>query len=242
MIGERVIRLTSVASTNSYALELSADPESHGTVVVTEEQTAGRGQYGRTWVSGPGDSLLMSVIVHPPPVLTRPVLLIAWAAVALGDAIFSLTGLQARIKWPNDLLIRGKKVSGIHTESANRSVVVGIGLNLNQPHFDERILPDATSLSVVTFQRYDRDEVLSIVIQQLDREWDRLLNGETVPDEADWKWRIGLLGRPVHAERYDGTSVSGRLMEMSFDGIEIANDSGGIDVLAPETVRQLRGL
>ena len=187
--------------------------------------------------------MLVSVVVHPTIELCRPVLLIAWAAVALGDAIFSLTGIQARIKWPNDLLIRGKKVSGILTEATNASVVVGMGLNLNQTmeDFEEAGLLDATSLKIVADKPFERDEVLATVVTHLDREWNRLLAGEFVPVEADWKWRIGLLGRPVVAEKYDGTSVSGRLMDMSFAGIEIATNHGAIEVLTPETVKQLRG-
>ena len=244
MIGSQIFRVESVGSTNTLAAEIGVDPNSHGSIVIADEQTAGRGQYGRSWLSRPGDSLLMSVVVHPPVELRRPVILVAWAAVALGDAILSLTGIQARIKWPNDLLIRGKKVSGILTEATNAAVVLGMGLNLNQTmeDFERAGLPDATSLKLAADKPFDRDEVLAVVVSHLDREWNRLLVGEFVPVEADWKWRIGLLGRPVIAERHDGTSVSGRLMDMSFVGIEIATDHGAIEVLTPETVKQLRGL
>jgi BirA family biotin operon repressor/biotin-[acetyl-CoA-carboxylase] ligase len=244
VIGHRVIRLESVDSTNTYAVGLAKDPGAHGTVVVADVQTAGRGQYGRSWISEPGESLLGSVLVIPPRGLNRPVVLIAWAAIALSDAIHALTGRQARIKWPNDLVIDGKKICGILTEAANDAVVVGIGLNVTQTQndFDERNLPDATSLSLTSGQTFDRDGILGTVLRHLDQEWERIAFGEFERAEAEWKWRIGLLGRAVAAERYDGLKIIGRLMDMGFDGIEIATDTGGIDVLAPESIRGLRAL
>lgn len=244
MIGEKIIKFKTIESTNTYALGLSAQENCHGTVIVADQQTAGRGQYGRTWSTGENDSLLMSVILHPPPELKRPVYLIAWAAIALGEAIFTLTGLQARIKWPNDLLIQGKKVSGILTESANQAVVVGMGCNLNQSseYFSELNLPQATSLLCLTQKSYERDTVLTAVIEQFNRAWDQLLDGELEPLESVWKWRVGLLGSPIEIEQYDGTKVAGRLIDMTFDAIEVANDTGGIDILKPESIRQMRGL
>ena len=244
MIGHRVIRLKSVDSTNTFAAGLAGGPDAHGTVVVADVQTAGRGQYGRSWLSEPGESLLASVVVVPPPALRRPVVLIAWAAVALAEAVFSLTGHQVRIKWPNDLLIRGKKVCGILTEAAHNAVVVGFGLNRNQTRevLDARGLHDATSLAQASGNPATSEHVLATALLHLDREWRRLSAGELAPVEAEWKWRIGLLGRAVSAERSDGTAVLGRLSDMGFDGIEIATVNGGVVVLTPESVRSLRAL
>lgn len=184
----------------------------------------------------------MSVALRPPPGLCRPVVLTAFTAVALGEAILSLTGAQARIKWPNDLLIRGKKVCGILIENTT-TTVVGIGLNLNQSqqHFTAAGLPDATSLSLASGDReVGVPAAAKAVIQQLDVEYGRLLAGERVAVEADWKWRIGLLGKQVTAELNDGSFVSGRLHEMSFDGLELDSGEGCFRVLVPETVRHLR--
>lgn len=243
-IGHRIVRVESVGSTNSLAAEIAREPESHGTVVIANEQTAGRGQYGRSWVSQPGESLLLSVILRPPSELRRPVILTAWAAVALGEAILALTGLQSRIKWPNDLLIRGKKISGILIEASNDAVVVGMGLNLLQSRasLDAAGLIDATSLALVSPGQFDRQNVLDQLLTDLNREWDRLVRGERVPVEADWKWRIGLQGRPVVVDCHDGSTVMGRLLDMGFDGIEVACDTGSVDVLLPETIRHIRPL
>ncbi|CAN5270242.1 hypothetical protein BH11PLA2_BH11PLA2_12480 [soil metagenome] len=236
-VGQRVLVYDSLPSTNDLAFEIN-EP---GTVIVAETQTAGRGQQGRVWQSRPGCSLLMSVIVAPPPELNRAVVLIAWAAVAISDAILSLTGQQARIKWPNDLLLKGRKVCGILTEQ-QRSTVVGIGLNLNQTHadFEQAELPQATSLALATGGNIEATAALSMVLRKLDAEYDRLLAGEQVPLESDWKWRVGLLGRHVHLELMDGSSLSGRLRDMSFEGIEIDSADGPATVIAPERLRQMR--
>ncbi len=239
-IGQRVLFFDQLDSTNSTAAELAPSAED-GLVVIADFQTAGRGQYGRVWQSRPGGSLLMSVALRPPTALCRPVILTAFAAVAIGEAILALTGTQARIKWPNDLLIRGKKVCGILIENTT-ATVIGIGLNLNQTaeEFADAGLPDATSLRRVLGGGIDTSNAAKVVIRKLDAEYGRLMAGERVAVEADWKWRIGLLGRQVTAELTDGTQVSGRLHEMSFDGLELDTGEGGWRVLVPEMVRQLR--
>lgn len=240
-VGRRVLVFDALPSTNDAAAALAADRGNDGLVVLADHQTAGRGQYGRVWQSRPGASLLMSVLVFPPPELRRPVVMTAWAAVAVAEAIRELTGVQARVKWPNDLLVRGKKVCGILIEQGH-GVVTGIGLNLNQTanDFAVAVLPDATSLSIVSGAALDVRTTADVVIRRLTTEYDRLLAGELVPLEADWKWRVGLLGRAVVAELADGTAVTGRLRELSFDGVEL--DAGGLvpRVLRPEMVRQLR--
>jgi BirA family transcriptional regulator, biotin operon repressor / biotin---[acetyl-CoA-carboxylase] ligase len=136
-IGRRVLVFDHVDSTNTRGAALAdTDPDADGLVLIADQQTAGRGQYGRVWQSRPGSSLLMSVVLKTPPELRRPVILTAWIAVSVAEAILSLTGVQTRIKWPNDLLIRGKKVCGILIEQSGTSgsvnTVAGIGLNLTQ--------------------------------------------------------------------------------------------------------------
>src|SRR5215467_12906817 len=104
-IGRRVLLYDRVESTNSLALELAGDPTSDGLVLVTREQTAGRGQHGRTWLSPAGSSALLSAILFPPPPLRRPAILTAWAAVSVCQTVRETTGLEPRIKWPNDVFL-----------------------------------------------------------------------------------------------------------------------------------------
>lgn len=242
LVGRHVAVYEELPSTNTFAMNLPDEPRvEEGTVILALQQTAGRGRFDRVWQSRSGSSLLMSVILDPPPPLRRPAILTAWAAVAIGDAILKLTGLQARIKWPNDLLIKGKKVCGILIESGRRTVV-GIGLNLNQSaaEFVDANLPDAASLAVFTGQSLELRAAAETALRCLDFEYSRLLGGEQVAVEADWKWRIGLLGREVVVERTDGGTVEGRLRDMSFDALEI-EASGPIPVtIRPESVAHIR--
>src|SRR5262249_15022573 len=130
-LGRRVLVFDQLESTNSYAVGLAPDPENNGLVILAREQTAGRGQHGRTWQCPPESGVLMSLLLWPPPALKRPALLTAWAAVSVCETIRMATGLNAKIKWPNDVLIRGKKVCGILIEQG-QGTVVGIGLNIHQ--------------------------------------------------------------------------------------------------------------
>jgi BirA family transcriptional regulator, biotin operon repressor / biotin---[acetyl-CoA-carboxylase] ligase len=268
-IGRRVLIYDVTDSTNDRAAELAGDSANAGTVVVAHTQTAGRGQHGRTWQSPPSSSILLSVLLFPPPALRRPALLTAWAAVCVGETILRATGLQARIKWPNDLLLSGKKVCGILIESKvlsevpssefrvpssvdltrnselgtrNSPVVVGIGLNVNQSpaEFERMRLPDATSLKAGTGVSLERSSILQMLIEILDAEYDRLLQGDTTTLEACWKWRVGLLGKRVTAECADGTEVQGRLREMAFASVELEQIDGSVRTLLPEAIRHLR--
>lgn len=239
-VGRRVLVYDSLPSTNDLAASLASDSAKAGTVVLADHQTAGRGQYGRVWQSRPGSSLLISALVFPPPALRRPVVMTAWAAVAVAETVFALTGVQARIKWPNDLLVRGKKVCGILIEQG-AGLVAGIGLNLNQSadDFAAAGLPDATSLAIVAGAPCDHRAATVALIRRLDAEYDRILAGELVPLEAEWKWRVGLLGRHVVAELTDGTAVGGRLRDLTFAGAEL-EVGAGVRAVPPEHVRQLR--
>jgi BirA family biotin operon repressor/biotin-[acetyl-CoA-carboxylase] ligase len=234
-IGRRVEVYAEVASTNDIA---DADA---GTVAVADHQTAGRGQYGRTWLTRPGEALLMSVFLDPPAEVRRPVVLTAWAAVGVAEAVAELTGVQAAVKWPNDLLVNGHKVCGILIEQRGR-VAVGVGLNLNQTavEFAERELPGATSLRSLAGRPFDRDTVLEVVVRKLDAEYDRLVNGQLAMVEAGWRWRLGLLGKAVAAELFDGTPVTGRVRQIGFDGVELEAGDGAFRVLRPEAVRNMR--
>ncbi len=238
-VGRTVLVFDSLESTSTTAAQL-ASHAAGGVAVLAGFQTSGRGQYGRVWQARPGTSLLLSVVLRPPPELCRPVILTAFAAVAVAEAIYELTGIQARVKWPNDVLLRGKKVCGILIENAT-ATVIGLGLNLNQAaeDFAGSDLPDATSLALVSPATYELRTVATCVLQHLDKEYARLLAGERVAVEADWKWRVGLLGRQVVIEFLDGSLLGGRLREMCFDGLEVDLQDGSTRVIVPELVRHV---
>jgi BirA family biotin operon repressor/biotin-[acetyl-CoA-carboxylase] ligase len=238
-LGRRVLLFDSLDSTNTQAAALGHDPANDGIIIAADHQSAGRGQHGRTWQCQPQTGLLVSVLLFPPPTLRRPAVLTAWAAVSVCETIRRATDLPAKIKWPNDVLVRGKKVCGILIEQG-RGTVAGIGLNVNQSAADlaRAGLPLAGSLAGFTSRPLDRDDLLRLLVHQLDEEYDRLCQGDVAGLEACWKWRIGLLGKQVAAECLDGTH-RGRLRELAFDGIALEHPSGRTVRLAPESVQHL---
>jgi BirA family biotin operon repressor/biotin-[acetyl-CoA-carboxylase] ligase len=137
-IGSQVIRLATVSSTNDYAKQLARAGQPHGTVVMADEQTCGRGQRGRRWASPPG-GLWVSVLLRPSSVSKAEVgLLNTAAAVAAAEAVAAVCGVDVGLKWPNDLILGGCKLGGVLVETAGRGgavawAVAGIGINVNNP-------------------------------------------------------------------------------------------------------------
>jgi BirA family biotin operon repressor/biotin-[acetyl-CoA-carboxylase] ligase len=238
-LGKRVLVFDELPSTNSYAAMLAHDPEQHGVAVLAEQQTAGRGQHGRTWQCPAGSGVLLSILLFPPRSLRSVALLTAWASVSVCEVIRKTTGLQAKIKWPNDVLLRGKKVCGILIEQG-QGTVAGIGLNVNQSQesFDAAELPFAGSLAAATGHDFSTSEVARRLLAELDAEYERLYQGDFASLETCWKWRVGLLGKRVTAECFDGRR-DGRLHDMTFAGLHLAENDGKVAVLQPETVQHL---
>jgi BirA family biotin operon repressor/biotin-[acetyl-CoA-carboxylase] ligase len=238
-LGRRVLVFDRLDSTSDYATLLAEDPANDGVAVLADEQTAGRGQYGRRWQCPPRSGVLLSLLLFPPLALRRPALLTAWAAVSVCETILAATGLQAKIKWPNDVLLCDRKVCGILIEQG-RGLVAGIGLNLNQREedFQRMELPQAASLAWFTSRSHDRDEVARLLLRQLDEEYERLLHGDLATLETCWRWRIGLLGEEVQVECADGM-FRGRLRELGWDGLELERPGEALLRIPPELVRHL---
>lgn len=251
-IGRLVHVFETIDSTNTAALERASEPAQHGAVFLAHEQTSGRGQYGRTWTAPARSSVLMSALLFPPAELRRPALLTAWAAVSVCETIQRLTGLEARIKWPNDVLVCGKKVCGILTEQRTTgraeqplATVVGIGLNVHQPatFFKEADLPLGASLRCLappTLQASlpETAEVAKHLIRELDDCYHSLLAGRWGTLENLWKARLGLVGRRVVAHLPKGV-IHGRLLDLSWDAVIMEQDTGAPLQLPPEAIRQL---
>jgi BirA family biotin operon repressor/biotin-[acetyl-CoA-carboxylase] ligase len=162
-----------VRSTPSTQLLVPADaPE--GTLVVAEEQTAGRGRLGRRWFAPAGTSLLCSLQLRPPVAPERLPELTSVASRACAEAIASLTGLEPELKFPNDVLVAGRKVAGILAEAREERVVLGIGVNVNVPaeELPQEVDLAATSLLVETGREIDRAALLAELLERLERRYD----------------------------------------------------------------------
>jgi BirA family transcriptional regulator, biotin operon repressor / biotin---[acetyl-CoA-carboxylase] ligase len=239
-IGRRVLYYERIPSTLTVAASLTGEP---GTAVLAGEQTAGRGQFGRTWHCPPGAGILLAIALAPPPSARRPAVLTAWAAVGVSECIHRLTGLEPRIKWPNDVLISDKKVCGILIESAASGpvpiAVAGIGVNVAQSaaDFTAAGLPDATSLAASAEQSFETTMIAQALLEDLDRAY-ALFDGGLAALETMWRDGIGLLGRPVTVETNDGTILAGNLQNLTFAGLRLKTGPKDVE-LAPEAVRHL---
>jgi BirA family biotin operon repressor/biotin-[acetyl-CoA-carboxylase] ligase len=179
-IGHSIIHLFRTYSTNTTALNLAQQGAKHGTVVVAEEQTAGRGRLGRTWYSEKSSGIYVSVILRPPLSPTAAPILTLMAGVACQQAITAITGLSVDIRWPNDLLVNGKKVCGILTEmnaelGRLHAVVLGIGINVNHGEMPAELKRMATSLRIESRRSWPRVQMLVALLRELETNYRLLL-------------------------------------------------------------------
>ncbi len=257
-IGSRIDLHTAVDSTNTTAFEASGAGAPDGTVIVADAQRAGRGRLGRSWNSPPGRNLYLSIVLGAPFPRQTVAALPFLAAVALRDAIRDLTGLDAATKWPNDVIINGRKVGGILVEARERGsqttvAVVGIGVNVNWPRrsMPADLRPTATSIQTEQGRAVSRPRLLVTLLNRFDAGYERLRRQGSGPLLEDWSRTCITLGRRVTIESPSGiitaTAVavdpSGRLMIRRPDGSTTAVTADAVvrpaigDLTAPTTRR-----
>lgn len=156
-------------STNTKLNELAIEGAEVGTVVVADSQTAGRGRRGRVWESPGGDNLYMSVLLRPEIDTTKAPMLTLVMAYAVAKVIHSCGFLDVQIKWPNDLILSGKKICGILTEmhlsgTQIAHIVIGVGINVNTKDFSEELVDKATSLHLECGKLFDKDQLLKEIV------------------------------------------------------------------------------
>ncbi len=232
-IGRRIEYYESVGSTNAEALARCSDPDADGLVIIADWQTAGRGRLGRAWHSPRCGSVMLSVIVIDQGSISAGDRVSMAAAVAVHDAIERETHVSADIKWPNDLLIRGRKVAGllVETRSLDHGVafVIGVGVNCLQHrgHFPEPIQSTATSLELESSQPVVREAVAAAILSELDR-WlaDPQRCGPDAVREA-WLARAAPMGSRIHLQSA-GREFAGYVIDVDPTGGLVVNlDRGG---------------
>ena len=179
-IGKHIVHFFKTDSTNRAALAMGHAGEPQGTVVVAEEQTAGRGRAGRIWHSERASGIYMSVLLRPKLSPADAPLITLLAGLSAQEALRQQTGCAADLRWPNDLLLGGRKLGGILTEMHAEPgrihfVIVGIGLNVNQSRFPEKLASIATSLKMETGRTHSRLELLLRLLQQFESDYNRFL-------------------------------------------------------------------
>jgi BirA family biotin operon repressor/biotin-[acetyl-CoA-carboxylase] ligase len=219
-IGRRIAVWNRVTSTNDLAARAAGSTVNEGLVVLAEEQSAGRGRRGRTWTAPSGASILMSVLLFPPPDLAETAWLTALGAVATAEVVAEWTGSDPRIKWPNDVRVGGRKIAGVLVERG-QGAVIGIGLNANidPGDFPEELRDAATSLRILNGRPVDRSEVARALIRRLDAWYDLGRSGGPATLNPPWRDRSEHLGQTVQVHTPQGPAL-GRLDDLHLqDGL-----------------------
>jgi BirA family biotin operon repressor/biotin-[acetyl-CoA-carboxylase] ligase len=205
-IGHEVSCYPSLPSTNDVAKTRAQEGAKEGMVIVAEEQTAGRGRIKRRWLS-PRGGIALSIILYPPLDYLSSLIMVASLAVA--GSIERVTGLKAQLKWPNDVLVNGKKVCGILVESDVRGnkvdyAVIGIGINANLKLSEfPQIAPMATSLSQELGRDVSRREIVRSLLTEAERLYLALSEGDSVFKQ--WRDRLVTLGQEVQVSSAEAT-------------------------------------
>jgi BirA family transcriptional regulator, biotin operon repressor / biotin---[acetyl-CoA-carboxylase] ligase len=217
-LGNPLLYFPALPSTNSHANALAREGATEGTLVTTDDQTAGRGRIGRPWKALPGQMLALSLVLRP---TFPPHFLVMASALAVVEAIEHVTSLRAGIKWPNDVLLGEHKVCGILIEVSDDVAILGIGLNVNGSFaLDPDLAARAITLEQAAGYQISREALLEGLLRHLDSLYELL---QTAGDEAQrtirdlWRARLAMLGRRVTV-RQDAEAISGLAEDVTADG------------------------
>jgi BirA family transcriptional regulator, biotin operon repressor / biotin---[acetyl-CoA-carboxylase] ligase len=224
VIGRDLRVFEETTSTNDVIEKLARDGVKEGVVVFAESQTRGRGRLGRKWLSPARRGLWFSVLLRPPMRPQETTRLTVASATALRRAIATLTGLKAEIKWPNDILVNGRKVAGILTElnaelDQVKYIILGIGVdvNLGPGDFPAELRKTATSLKAELGKPVARAELAVAILRELDADYARVMAGEFAAVADEWQTHCATLGRAVTI-RTGARQIHGRAEALGDEG------------------------
>lgn len=228
---DNVIYHSSVSSTQTVAHQLVNEGAGEGTVVVADEQTEGRGRLGRVWKSQRRSGIWMSLVLKPNINIRQASQLTLVTAVAVTRALREKTGLNVEIKWPNDLLINGKKLVGILTEMQAdpdrvQSVIIGIGVNVNHDFFSGEVSSIATSLKLEAGQTFDRAEVIGSILSEFSWLYETYLTKGFSLIKPLWEAHSLSIGKKIIARRQKD-SIEGEAIGITDEGVLLLKDKNG---------------
>lgn len=231
-IGSKIIHRDSLDSTNSFAFAQAMGGEPEGTCVVAESQNKGRGRLGRKWSSPEGRNIYLSVILRPAvhPSVVYPITFLS--SLAVSDTIAQLTGLKPTLKWPNDVLVGARKISGTLIELSTeadmvRFVVIGIGLNVNMEmkDMDREIKAKATSFLVETKKTYERSRVCGILLSNLEQYYGVFKNDGPRAICDIWEQKAKIRGKYLEINQM-GEVYAGLAQGIDRDGAILLDING----------------
>jgi BirA family biotin operon repressor/biotin-[acetyl-CoA-carboxylase] ligase len=234
LIGRDILFFPEIDSTNREARDRAREGAGAGTVVLADFQSRGRGRLGRAWESPSGANVYLSVILRPPiPPPAAPQITLL-AGVSTARALSNVSGLECRIKWPNDIFLRGKKMAGILAEmegegSETRFIILGIGVNVNwkKEEFPPELRDTATSLQAEKGEEFSRAAVTAGLLRELEAEYISFLReGFSSRLRNEWNRLSWVNGKPVTLRSPEGT-ISGRALGLDTDGALLLLDGEG---------------
>ncbi|WP_338749634.1 biotin--[acetyl-CoA-carboxylase] ligase [Bacillus sp. FJAT-52991] len=232
-LGKEIVFKETTDSTQKEAHRLAQEPFKEGTVVIAEEQTAGRGRMAREWHSPKYTGIWMSVMLKPalPPYKAPQFTLIT--AVAVVEAIREVTGLEPEIKWPNDILLNGKKITGILTElqadaDQIHSIIIGIGLNVNQKEFPEELAEIATSLAIEKGEPVSRSQLVQEILKNIETYYHVYMKDGFTDIKKRWEKYAVSIGKQIIARTVTAT-IKGKALGITEEGVlKLLDDEGTI--------------
>lgn len=234
-LGKTLIFLETVGSTNDYAKTIALGGCSDKTVIISDEQTLGKGRLGRSWSSEKGAGIWMSIILKPDIEPAEAPKITQIAAAAMTMAIENVTQEEIKIKWPNDLLLNKKKVCGILTEMSAELgsinyVIVGIGVNVNQTSFDEEIKDKATSIKQITGKETSRKDIVISFLENFEKLYDDFLDKSSLEKTIEiCKSHSILIGEEVKVITKASTRQV-KVMDINDEGqLVIKNENGELE-------------
>lgn len=233
IVGRDIRVFQETASTNDVAEKLARDGVKEGVVVFAESQSKGRGRLGRKWISPPGQGLWFSVLLRPnlrPQAATQ---LTVASATALYRAIREVTGITPEIKWPNDILIKGRKIAGVLTELSaeidhiNHLILgIGVDVNLGASEFPPELRKIATSIKAETGRDIHRADLAAAILRELDRDYARITAGDFAKVADEWQHQCTTIGQRVSINIGDRV-IQGHAEALDDDGALLVRTQHG---------------
>lgn len=234
-IGKQIFYFNSIDSTNTFALILAEKGYTEGTVVIANKQLSGRGRFDRKWLSPADKNIYMSIILKP-EVLTRHIPLLTFmSAISCASAIIKTTPINVSLKWPNDLVVNGKKLGGILIETRSEKnkinyATVGIGINVNFSidEMPEDIKDTATSIKEETGIDYPRTQIVAEVLKDLDRWYHIFLNKGYDDIKREWLRLSSTIGKFIRVK--SGNNIyEGYAAGIDDDGMLLLDDGKSLE-------------
>lgn len=230
-VGRGVLCFDEVDSTNDIAWDSARQVDTDGLVILAESQRSGRGRMGRKWVTPPdSQNILMSVLLRDPQKSLPHESITIAAGLSVAEGIDDALHLDTSLKWPNDVLVDGKKLAGIIVELRNGKsenlLVIGIGINVSDSPPDSAVEKPATSLRDHTPQHMDRNEIIRCVLQRLDHWVAAISDGKLKKLHDGWRNRCGMINQWISVQS-NGDCYTGRVLDVDpLDGLVLCDERG----------------